>query len=103
MSATPKKKGTGSYRLRILANLKDQMTSFDKSKYTLEEVMRLADMTRSQVVNLSRVGLVVPRWRTTRRPGPGGGPCSTPPRMFFGCSSSATCAKPSSPYNRCAK
>lgn len=71
MSATPKKKGTGSYRLRILANLKDQMTSFDKSKYTLEEVMRLADMTRSQVVNLSRVGLVVPRWRTYSKAGPG--------------------------------
>ena len=71
MSATPKKKGNGSYRLRILASLKDQMASFNKSRYTLEEVMRLADMTRSQVVNLSKVGLVAPRWRTYSKAGPG--------------------------------
>lgn len=71
MSANPKKKVTGSYRLRILASLKDQMASFDKSRYTLEEVMRLADMTRSQLVNLSKLGLVVPRWRTYSKAGPG--------------------------------
>lgn len=71
MSATPKKKGNGSYRLRILASLKDQMASLDKSRYTLEDVMRLADMTRSQVVNLSKVGLVAPRWRTYSKAGPG--------------------------------
>lgn len=71
MSANAKKKGNGSYRLRILASLKDQMASLDKSRYTLEEVMRLADMTRSQVVNLSKVGLVAPRWRTYSKAGPG--------------------------------
>ena len=63
MNANLRKKTAGSYRLRILASLKDQMASFDKYRYTPEEVMRLANMTRSQVVNLSRVGLVVPRWR----------------------------------------
>jgi DNA-binding transcriptional MerR regulator len=71
MSATPKKKSNGSYRLRILASLKDQMASFDKPRYTLEEVMRLANMTRAQVVNLSKVGLVIPRWRTYSKTGPG--------------------------------
>lgn len=71
MSAAQKKKGNGSYRLRILASLKDQMASFDKSRYTIEEVMRMADMTRSQVVNLSKVGLVAPRWRTYSKAGPG--------------------------------
>jgi DNA-binding transcriptional MerR regulator len=58
-----KKKPAASYRLRILASLKDRMASFDKSRYTIEKVMRLANMTRSQVVNLSKAGLVVPRWR----------------------------------------
>jgi DNA-binding transcriptional MerR regulator len=71
MSAAPRKKGNGSYRLRILASLKDQMASFDKSRYAPEEVMRLADMTRSQLVNLSKVGLVAPRWRTYSKAGPG--------------------------------
>lgn len=71
MSAAQKKKGNGSYRLRILASLKDQMASFDKSRYTIEEVMRMADMTRAQVVNLSKVGLVAPRWRTYSKAGPG--------------------------------
>lgn len=79
MSAIQKKKGYGSYRLRILATLKDQMASFDKSRYTLEEVMRLADMTRSQVVNLSKVGLVVPRWRTYSKRGLGRRP------MYYSC------------------
>lgn len=74
MTTSLKKKSASSYRLRILASLKDQMASFNKSRYTIEEVMRLANMTRSQVVNLSKAGLVVPRWRmyskakTSRRP-----------------------------------